>query len=129
MTDIEIVKISLMEKHGESKESKGKAEYTIKASATLKFNEYMEKSFPGLNDEDREKILMSVSNIMFTDLLNSSMKTDYDSVGVWLTSGGVTLENAIALSVLEGIKEYGTGDTVPIFEFIKMTLPNEGEIS
>ena len=120
-----------MERNWNAKEIKGKNEYTIKSSATLKFNEYLDKSFPGLDNEGGEQILKEVSNIMFLDLLNTARESQvyYDSVGIWLTIGDTVLENSISLSVLDGIKEYSTGDVVPIYEFIKMTLPNEGEIS
>ena len=123
MTDIKQIKISLMERTGDIKEEVSKADYVIKCSATLKFNEYIDIQFPGADDEDRQDILMQASKAMYDDLLERSKFEVVDSVGVWLTIGDKIYENSISLSTLVGIQEYAEKDTVPIFELIKMTIP------
>lgn len=122
MTDIQQLKISLMEKKGDVKGDKEKADYIIKGSATLQFNEYVKTTFPEINEEDRESILMQASQLMFQDLQEKT-KDVFDSVGIWLTIADQAYENSIALSVMEGIQQYGEKGIVPIYELIKMTIP------
>ena len=124
MTDIQQLKISLMEKKGDVKGGQEKADYIIKGSATLQFNEYVKTTFPEINEEDRESILMQASQLMFQDLQEKT-KDVFDSVGIWLTIADQVYENSIALSVMEGIQQYGEKGIVPIYELIKMTIPNE----
>jgi len=123
MTDIKEFKISLMERQG-TPDKKSKCEYILKASATFDFNDYIEKTFPQASEEDRTDILKEISKMAFEDLVNK-VKGEFDSVGVWIQIGSETLENAMDLSVLEGIKEYGEPGIVPIFELIKMTIPDD----
>lgn len=122
MTDIQQLKISLMEKKGDVKGDKEKADYIIKGSATLQFNEYVKTTFPEINEEDRESILMQASQLMFQDLQEKT-KDVFDSVGIWLTIADQVYENSISLSVMEGIQQYGEKGIVPIYELIKMTIP------
>ena len=123
MTDIKLLRISLMEKKGEIKDEAGKADYIVKSSANFQFNEYVEKTYPEADEEDREQILKEASQLIYEDLLSKSKEDEFNSVGIWLTVGDQVLENAIDTAVLGGIKEYGQTGIVPIFEFIKMTLP------
>lgn len=113
-----------MEKKGDVKGGQEKADYIIKGSATLQFNEYVKTTFPEINEEDRESILMQASQLMFQDLQEKT-KDVFDSVGIWLTIADQVYENSIALSVMEGIQQYGEKGIVPIYELIKMTIPNE----
>jgi hypothetical protein len=128
MIDIKQIKISLMEKKGDVQEEVGlpaKADYIIKSSATLKFNEYIDLNFPGIDDNSREIILKEASQLMYQDLLGKT-KDPFDSIGVWLTVGDQIYENSIALSAMEGIQEYGEKGIVPIYELVKMTIPENG---
>ena len=112
-----------MEKKGEIKDEAGKADYIVKSSANFQFNEYVEKTYPEADEEDREQILKEASQLIYEDLLSKSKEDEFNSVGIWLTVGDQVLENAIDTAVLGGIKEYGQTGIVSIFEFIKMTLP------
>jgi hypothetical protein len=119
MTNIDLLKISLLEKVGEPKD--GKADFISKASATLKFKELSEK----VSDVEEEVLLQNASNIILNDLTKETKKY-FDSIGIWITIGDKTYENSIDLSAFENMKEYGDKEIVPIYEFIKMTLePNE----
>ena len=125
MTDINQIKISLMEKNGETKKEDGKTDYLIKTSATFKFNEYVEKTFPEVDGEGREQILKEVSQLIYGDLLEKT-SDKFDSVGVWITLGEQIFENSIDIAVMEGIQQYGEKGIVPIFELIKMSIPENG---
>ena len=111
-----------MEKLGEKNEEANQAEYIIKCSATLKFNEFIELKFPGMKEEDKVNILCQVSRDMYEDLLEKSISDVVDSVGVWIKSGKIIHENSISLSDLEAIQQHGEEGIIPIYEFIKMTL-------
>jgi len=124
MTDIKEIKISLMESKGEVDPSTGKADYIMRTSASFQFNEYVEKTYPEADEEDRLQILKEGSNLIYRDLIDKT-KEKFDSVGVWLTIGDKVYENSIAISAMEGIQEYGEKGIVPIFELIKMSLPHE----
>ncbi len=123
MTDIKELKISLMEKQG-APDVESKGEYILRTSATFEFNKYVEETYPGADEEDREYILKEISRLVFEDLI-SKTKDKFDSVGVWIKVGDEVLENAIDLAVMEGIKQYGESGIVPIFELVKMTLPKD----
>jgi acetate kinase len=123
MTDIKEIKISLMESQGEVDPSTGKADYLMKSSASFRFNEYVEKNYPEADEEDRLKILKEASKLIYYDII-SKTKDKFDSVGVWVTVGDKIYENSIDISTMEGIQEYGEKGIVPIFELVKMSLPN-----
>jgi translation initiation factor IF-3 len=125
MTDIKQIKISLMESNGEVDPSTGKSDYILKTSATFQFNEYVEKTYPEIDEEGREQILKEASQLIYQDLLEKT-KNKFDSVGVWLTIGDKVYETSITLSVMEGIQQYGEKGIVPIFELVKMTIPVNG---
>lgn len=127
MIDIKEIKISLMEKTGESSCKKfKKSEYIVKSSATLDFNTYMKGKYPEADEEDTEYILKNISNFIFEDLIGKT-KDKFDSVGIWIKSKDNFWENAMDLPTLEGIKQYGEIGIVPVFELIKMTLPSKNE--
>jgi acetate kinase len=121
MTNINEIKISLMESQGAMDPSTGKSDYIMKTSATFKFNEYVEKTYPEADEEDREEILKQISALVFQDIVLKT-KDKFDSVGIWVTVGDQVFDNSIDSAVLSGIKEHGEKDIVPIYEFIKMTL-------
>ena len=125
MTDIKQIKISLMESQGEVDSSTGKADYIMRTSASFNFNEYVEKTYPGADEEDREEILKQISSLVYQDIIKQT-KDKFDSVGVWITVGNQVFENSINAAVLSGIHEYGEKGIVPIYELIKMSLPENG---
>lgn len=122
MTDIKEIKISLMETNGEVDPSTGKCDYLLRTSASFKFNEYVGKTYPEADEEDRLQILKEGSKLIYQDLI-SKTKDKFDSVGVWLTIGDQIYENSIAVSAMEGIQQHGEKGIVPIFELVKMTIP------
>jgi hypothetical protein len=126
MTDIKEFKISLMEKQG-ALDVESKSEYLLRTSATFEFNKYIEEAYPGADEEDKEYILKEICKLVFEDLVTKT-QDKFDSVGVWIKIGDEILENSIDLAVMEGIKQYGEPEIVPIFELVKMTLPKD-EIS
>jgi hypothetical protein len=125
MTDIKELKISLMEKRGEIDPSTGKSDYIMKTSATFKFNEYVEKTYPEADEEDREQILKEASQLIYQDLLEKT-NDKFDSVGVWIDVENQIFENSIDIAVMEGVKQYGEAGIVPIYELLKMSLPENG---
>jgi hypothetical protein len=124
MTDIKELKISLMEKTEEADPETGKGGYLLRTSATFGFNEYVEKTYPDADEEDRLQILGAACQLIYQDLLEKT-KDPFDSIGVWITIGDQVFENSIAISTMEGIQQYGEKGIVPIFELVKMTLPTD----
>jgi hypothetical protein len=124
MTYIDLLRISLLEKDGEIKTDEGEVKSTCvcKSTAVFRFNEYVETTFPGANDEEREAILSGVSDKILHDLMEQT-SAEYNHVGIWLTISGVVIENSIDLPGLKAIEEFAPDtEIVPIYEFIKMTL-------
>ena len=124
MTDIDKLRISLMEKTGEEKQEDGeiKSSCTVKATAVFRFNEYVSSTFPGASEEERETILSGVSDKILHDLIEQSEHLEYDYVGIWLTINDEVFENSMDISALDAIQKYGQKDIIPIYEFIKMSI-------
>ena len=128
MTNIELLRISLLDKEGEFKTEEGelKSSCTVKSTAVFRFNEYVSSTFPGATEEERETILSGVSDKILHDLIEKSEHLEYNHIGIWLTVNEEVIENSMDLSALQAIEEYGVEGTVGIYEFIKMTLKDNG---
>ena len=124
MTDIDKLKISLMEKTDEFKTKDGemKSSCIVKSTAVFCFNEYVSSTSPDASDEERETILCGVADKILHDLIEASPNVTYNHVVVWITVGDMVLENSMDISALTGIGEYGEKGIVPIYELIKITL-------
>jgi hypothetical protein len=124
MTNIKEIKISLMGSQGEMDPSTGKRDYIIKSSASFQFNEYMEKTYPEADEEDREQALKEGSQLIYQDLLIKT-KDKFDSIGIWIKTEDLIYENSMSISDIEGIQQHGEPGISPIFELIKMTIPQQ----
>lgn len=115
MNTIKEYSISLMLK--ESKVDDKKDSFIIKNSAKLD----VEKAYETV-DMDFVDFILESCELIFNELMEHN-KNKIDSVGVWFRlDDGQVIDNAISLSILEDIKNYGSEDVNPFKEFIKMTL-------
>jgi len=122
MTDIKLLKIALLENKGDV-DSAGKGDFLLRTSGAFEFNEYVKLTYPEADEEDREKILKEACQLIYRDLLEKT-HDKFDSVGVWLTVGDQVYENSIAIATMEGIQQYGQEGIAPVYELVKMTLPD-----
>ena len=126
MTNIDKLVISLLKKIEEKSKIEENKEirysFLKKSTAVFRFNEYIDSTFHGATEEERESILSGVSDKILNDLIEQSTNLEYDYVGIWLTIGDDIIENSMDLSALEAIGKYGAEDIVPIYELIKMSL-------
>ena len=116
-TYIKSISLSLLKKKSEIDSSTFKAEYLKLATAS--FNNLL----TNLNEQDLFKTITSI----YQDLLSlkSTKNLDCDYIGIWVDYKNKTYDNAILLETLSDIKQYGTRETVPIVEFLKMSIPND----
>ena len=119
-------KLALMEKEKDfSMNDKSEGNYIIRSSAMFKPEEYLEEHYPEVVPSDEEYNLLIESSVhgMYDTLVEKSTQL-HETLGIWLTlEDGTVIDNAIDLSVLEAMEQYGDGAVVPVREFAKMTLP------
>ena len=115
-------------------DDKGKGNYIIRSSGTFEPEKYIMENV-SFQDFDQDEYLSFVENaisMIYDSLLNENKETVFHTVGLWITfEGEDPIENAIDVSVLESIAEFGEEGVIPILEFAKMTLDPyyESEVS
>ena len=60
---------------------------------------------------------------IFNDLIKKQ-KNDDDYLGIWVNYNEMVYENSLAINALTTIKQYNSEDINPVYELIKMTLPD-----
>ena len=92
----------------------GKADYEKKFTLTYKKK--------GCEIKDSKKFMFELCEAMYDDFVELAKEYNTDFVGVNATYDGEEEENAIKLSTLESMREYGEGNLSPLYEFIAMTV-------
>jgi hypothetical protein len=119
-------KISLMEKDQNfSIDEKGKGNYIVRATGKFKPEEYIQQWSNGeeLKPEEYKSFVENALMMIYDNMLERAGEDKLDTVGIWITFDDENIiDNAIDLSVLETMGEYGEDGLIPILEFAKMTL-------
>jgi len=111
---IKSIKFSLLKKES-TVDKLNKAEYSKKKSVTF---------IIPLDFKLTEEILKQFCNTMYNDLMIDA-PDDIDYLGLWIEYESITIDNAISLQTLDDIQETSVQHTDSVYEFFKMTLPNE----
>lgn len=124
MNKIVECKLSLLEKDKNfSVDKKGQGNYIIRATAIFHPEEYLNKVESYLNEEEYEEFILTAFKEMYNSLRDECRDKVIDSVGLWIAYEDKTLiDNAMDLSVLEAMEQYGQENIIPIVELTKMTL-------
>jgi len=112
---INSIQISLMESQGNINDE-NKTNYILKSSGKLKITE----SIRSIVRQNLPELLIS----MYEDILIAN-EDKVDSIGIWIDYDGEILENSIKLETLNDMKNFGDKNTQPIYEFFKMSFPEE----
>lgn len=119
-------KISLMEKDQNfSIDEKGKGNYIVRATGTFKPEEYLQQWSNGeeLKEDEYRSFIENALMMIYDNMLERASEDKLDTVGLWITfDDEKTIDNAIDLSVMETMEQYGEEGVIPILEFAKMTL-------
>ena len=107
---------------------KGKGNYIIRTTGTFEPEKYLKDfAFDGKAiEEDDYRYLVENAVMMIYDSMISRKDISLgqmDTVGIWITfDDGLTIDNAMDISILKDMEEYGEEGVIPILEFAKMTL-------
>jgi hypothetical protein len=128
-------KVSLMEKDiNFSIDEESKGNYIIRTSGTFNPEKVLEdrtNKFIITEDEYKSFVETAIMTI-YEDLLENSTDKKVDTVGIWITfEDGEKIDNAMDISLLEAIEDYGEEGVISILELAKMTLAPyyESEVS
>lgn len=94
--------------------------YEVKTTNNLIISDLVKESF----NEDKVDELLS---LMYEDLIDKSKEYNIDSVGIWITYDDHIFKNSIKLETLNDMTKYGAEDTIPIYEFCKLTIMDNNE--
>ena len=128
-------KISLMEKEKDfSIDDKGKGNYIIRSSGIFNPENYLKgEDFEEIIEPDEYMgFIENAISLVYDNLIIESKDQVKDAVGLWITfDDGEKIDNAMDISVLEAIENYGEEGVNSILEFAKMTLQPyyESEVS
>lgn len=117
------IKMSLMESTNDINEN-NKGEYLIKGTSNFKIPSDFYKEIEISEEELTSSLLESIYEELINNINNVDIVVDVDTVGIWIEYDGEILENAMKISTLEDIKEFGSDEIVPIYELFKLTIDN-----
>ncbi len=124
---IKSITLSLLERDTTSQLVKaGEEPFIRRASAIIDIEKFLENPQDIFKNE-HEFIQSSIG--IFFDELQKNNDGSSTHVGIWIEKEDDVYTNSMKISLLEKMKEYGTEDLDPIFEFYKMTIRNHEEIS
>jgi len=115
---IEEIKLSLMKTDGEINLN-NKTQYIQNASCAFKLAQNFYKDF---KQKEQDSLTEELIDSMYNELIKLSKNKLYDSVGIWIKYDNKKFENSIKVSTLNVMKNLGTEDITPIYEFFKMTI-------
>lgn len=115
LQNIKSVRLSLMKKG--TNISEDKQEFFKEITATF----VVPENFPR-----EEKAFQLVLGDMYKSLIDQNKK-EVDTIGIWISFNDSEniIDNALSIKTLETIEMYSAVEIYPIFEFFKMTLPEE----
>ena len=119
---IKSITLSLLEKDTTSQLVRtGEEPFIRRASAIVDVEKFLDHPQDIFKNE-HEFIQSSIG--IFFDELQKSNDGSSTHVGIWIEKDDDVYTNSIKISILEKMKEYGSEDLDPIFEFYEMTIKN-----